>query len=186
MVKPEPQVMTRATASPGPATGSGISTSSKGVFGARNTMAFMSVPSTDDRPVDLHPLHGDAAKIAPKYGRAYRFVRTAAISSNRDKNRSNQSWVYALPRCPQDASAAMVERKGRHRRGQGIGIVALARSRTRIATVGSYATARHVESDRTRLSKCIVEARPRQSDQVRVAAQSKFKALREEWQAKFQ
>jgi len=30
----------------------------------------------------------------------------------------------------------MVERKSRHRRGQGIGIVALARSRTRIATVG--------------------------------------------------
>ena len=41
MVKPAPQVMTRATASPGPATGSGRSTRSNGRFGPFSTIAFM-------------------------------------------------------------------------------------------------------------------------------------------------
>src|SRR5665213_2087747 len=41
MVSPEPQVKTLATASPGPGTGSGSFTASNGVFGARNSMAFM-------------------------------------------------------------------------------------------------------------------------------------------------
>src|ERR1700690_1345367 len=41
IVKPDPQVMTRATASPGPAAGSGTVTISNGVLGPRNTIAFM-------------------------------------------------------------------------------------------------------------------------------------------------
>ena len=41
MVRPAPQVMTRATASPGPATGSGRCSNSNGRFGPRNTIAFM-------------------------------------------------------------------------------------------------------------------------------------------------
>src|SRR6516162_4205827 len=44
MVSPEPQVSTRATASPAPATGSGRSTSSNGVFGACSNIAFMAAP----------------------------------------------------------------------------------------------------------------------------------------------
>src|SRR5690349_7614917 len=45
IVRPEPQVITRATASPGPATGSGTSTSSNGVFGPRSSIAFMETPA---------------------------------------------------------------------------------------------------------------------------------------------
>src|SRR5262245_10471819 len=41
MVSPDPQVITRATASPGPATGSGRLVSSNGMFGPRSSMAFI-------------------------------------------------------------------------------------------------------------------------------------------------
>src|SRR3974390_1286312 len=41
MVSPEPHASTRATASPGPATGSGMSTSSNGVLAALSTNARM-------------------------------------------------------------------------------------------------------------------------------------------------
>ena len=44
MVRPAPQVMTRATASPGPATGSGRCSSWNGRFGPFNTIAFMGFP----------------------------------------------------------------------------------------------------------------------------------------------
>src|SRR5262245_55253142 len=44
MVSPAPQVMTRATASPGPAAGSGTWTSSNGSFGPRRSIAFMVRP----------------------------------------------------------------------------------------------------------------------------------------------
>src|SRR5450759_1591701 len=43
MVKPDPQAITRATASPGPATGSGTSVNSNRVFGPFRTIAFIAV-----------------------------------------------------------------------------------------------------------------------------------------------
>src|SRR5450759_4125642 len=43
MVKPDPQAITRATASPGPATGSGTSVNSNGVFGPFRTIAFIGI-----------------------------------------------------------------------------------------------------------------------------------------------
>ena len=44
IVSPEPQASTFATASPGPATGSGISTRSNGVAGALRIIAFILTP----------------------------------------------------------------------------------------------------------------------------------------------
>src|SRR5450756_2010866 len=47
MVSPEPHANTRATASPGPATGSGMSTRSNGVLAARSTNARMADSSVE-------------------------------------------------------------------------------------------------------------------------------------------
>src|ERR1039458_5205553 len=47
MVRPEPHANTRATASPGPATGSGMSTKSNGVLAARSTNARMADSSVE-------------------------------------------------------------------------------------------------------------------------------------------
>src|SRR5450830_1176868 len=49
MVSPEPHASTCATASPGPATGSGMSTSSNGVLAALNTNARMADSSVEHK-----------------------------------------------------------------------------------------------------------------------------------------
>ena len=58
IVNPDPQVMTRATASPGPATGSGSSTNSNGVLGVRSSIAFMAfAPSARQTSITDHDRH---------------------------------------------------------------------------------------------------------------------------------
>jgi hypothetical protein len=61
MVKPAPQVMTRATASPGPALGSGRSTRSNGRFGPFSTIAFMQAPCLDFTEPSQRDFNGGAA-----------------------------------------------------------------------------------------------------------------------------
>src|SRR5262245_64366553 len=79
MVRPEPQVITRATASPGPATGSRMLVNSNGMFGPRSSMAFIY-----DSPTRGREFVGWAKRSVPTAANAWA-RRFAALPTLRDE-----------------------------------------------------------------------------------------------------